>query len=169
MFVRGIVIDNEMDGQVVWHLGLNVAQKRQEFLMPVPPPTLTEHRAGGDVQGSEQSRGAMTHVVVRHPFDISQPQREDGLRAIQGLDMGVEPKRLPHAMDGGFGDCSGGIVRDRRIHHPDLWAAYCTCVDLLAQFRDIHVGYADSYIQRQHQAHVSNPTAVGTGGTPFMA
>ncbi len=62
-----------------------------------------------------------------------------------------------------------GYVRDRRIHHPDLWAAYCTCVDLLAQFRDIHVGYADSYIQRQHQAHVSNPTAVGTGGTPFMA
>jgi indoleamine 2,3-dioxygenase len=42
-------------------------------------------------------------------------------------------------------------------------------VDLLAQFRDIHIGYADSYIHRQHQSYVSNPTAVGTGGTPFMA
>ncbi|NOS78864.1 MAG: hypothetical protein HOP35_13050 [Nitrospira sp.] len=62
-----------------------------------------------------------------------------------------------------------GYIRDRRSHNPELWNAYCTCVDLLAQFRDIHVGYADSYIHRQHQIHASNPSAVGTGGTPFMA
>jgi indoleamine 2,3-dioxygenase len=61
-----------------------------------------------------------------------------------------------------------GYVRDRKSRIPDLWAAYCACVDLLAKFRDIHIGYADSYIHRQHQAHASNPTAVGTGGTPFM-
>ena len=61
-----------------------------------------------------------------------------------------------------------GFVRDRKFRRSDLWTAYCTCVDLLAQFREIHIGYADSYIHRQHQAHASNPTAVGTGGTPFM-
>ena len=61
-----------------------------------------------------------------------------------------------------------GYVRDRTLSRPDLWTAYCRCVDLLAQFRDIHIGYADSYIHRQHQSHASNPTAVGTGGTPFM-
>jgi indoleamine 2,3-dioxygenase len=61
-----------------------------------------------------------------------------------------------------------GYVRDRKLRHPDLWTAYVACVDLLAQFREIHIGYADTYIYRQHQAHASNPTAVGTGGTPFM-
>ena len=61
-----------------------------------------------------------------------------------------------------------GYVRDRKFRSPDLWTAYCVCIDLLAQFRQIHIGYADSYIYRQHQAHESNPTAVGTGGTPFM-
>ncbi len=61
-----------------------------------------------------------------------------------------------------------GYVYDRRRMNPKLWKAYCTCVDLLAQFREIHVGYADRYIFRQHQSHASNPTAVGTGGTPFM-
>jgi indoleamine 2,3-dioxygenase len=61
-----------------------------------------------------------------------------------------------------------GYVRDRKLHTPELWTAYCTCVDLLAKFREIHIGYADSYIHRQHQSHASNPTAVGTGGTPFM-
>ena len=62
-----------------------------------------------------------------------------------------------------------GYVHDRKSPAPALWTAYCACVDLLAQFREIHIGYADSYIYRQHQAHESNPTAVGTGGTPFMA
>jgi indoleamine 2,3-dioxygenase len=61
-----------------------------------------------------------------------------------------------------------GYVRDRKSHRPELWTAYGACVDLLAQFREIHIGYADSYIHRQHQTHASNPTAVGTGGTPFM-
>lgn len=61
-----------------------------------------------------------------------------------------------------------GYVRDRKKENTDLWNAYCACVDLLAQFREIHIGYADSYIYRQHQSHESNPTAVGTGGTPFM-
>jgi indoleamine 2,3-dioxygenase len=61
-----------------------------------------------------------------------------------------------------------GFVRDRKFRRSELWTAYCTCVDLLAQFREIHIGYADSYIHRQHQALASNPTTVGTGGTPFM-
>jgi indoleamine 2,3-dioxygenase len=61
-----------------------------------------------------------------------------------------------------------GYVSDRRRTNPDLWKAYGACVDLLAQFREIHVGYADRYIFRQHQSYASNPTAVGTGGTPFM-
>ncbi|MCC6967448.1 MAG: hypothetical protein IT391_14350 [Nitrospira sp.] len=61
-----------------------------------------------------------------------------------------------------------GYARDRKATNPRLWKAFCACVDLLAQFRDIHVGYAERYIFRQHQSHASNPTSVGTGGTPFM-
>jgi len=61
-----------------------------------------------------------------------------------------------------------GYVQDRKSRASELWTTYCACVDLLAQFRETHIGYADSYIYRQHQAHASNPTAVGTGGTPFM-
>jgi indoleamine 2,3-dioxygenase len=59
-------------------------------------------------------------------------------------------------------------IHERKHSHPELWTAYSACVELLAQFREIHIGYADSYIHRQHQSHAGNPTAVGTGGTPFM-
>jgi indoleamine 2,3-dioxygenase len=78
---------------------------------------------------------------------------------LQALEQSTDDLRRP---------LLSGYVRDRKIGSPDLWTAYCTCIDLLAQFRQIHIGYADSYIYRQHQAHESNPTAVGTGGTPFM-
>ncbi|MCE3222307.1 MAG: uncharacterized protein K0S58_487 [Nitrospira sp.] len=61
-----------------------------------------------------------------------------------------------------------GYARDRQRRNPELWKAFCACVDLLAQFREIHIGYAERYIFRQHQSHTSNPVAVGTGGTPFM-
>ena len=37
-------------------------------------------------------------------------------------------------------------IAKRRILN--LWKAFCTCVDLLAQFRDIHIGYAERYIFR---------------------
>jgi indoleamine 2,3-dioxygenase len=75
---------------------------------------------------------------------------------------------LEHATDDLGRPLLSGYVRDRKFGSPHLWTAYCACVDLIVQFREIHIDYADSYIHRQHQAHVSNPTAVGTGGTPFM-
>ena len=78
-------------------------------------------------------------------------------------------QRLEQAIDDLGRPLLSGYIRDRKFRSPELWTAYCASVDLLAQFREIHVGYADSYIHRQHQSHASNPTAVGTGGTPFMA
>jgi len=49
------------------------------------------------------------------------------------------------------------------------------CLDLLdntiqslAEFRKIHLGYAKSYVANQHAKSKANPTAIGTGGTPFI-
>jgi indoleamine 2,3-dioxygenase len=96
-------------------------------------------------------------VYLQEMREYMPPRHQAFLRAIeQTTDAGGRP-------------LLSGYIRDRRSHNPSLWNAYGTCVDLLAQFRDIHVGYADSYIHRQHQTYASNPSAVGTGGTPFMA
>ncbi|MCC6139453.1 MAG: hypothetical protein IT389_02425 [Nitrospira sp.] len=96
-------------------------------------------------------------VYLQEMREYMPPQHQDFLRALQ------------HMSDGSGRPLLSGYARDQRSRNPALWDAYCTCVDLLAQFREIHVGYADSYIHRQHQVHASNPSAVGTGGTPFMA
>ncbi len=61
-----------------------------------------------------------------------------------------------------------GYCRDRKREEPKLWTAFCECVRNLARFRETHYDYADRYIHQQHQRSLSNPTEVGTGGTPFM-
>jgi len=51
---------------------------------------------------------------------------------------------------------------------PDLREQYNECIKLITRFRDTHLHYAAQYIQKQSQTSAANPTAVGTGGTPFM-
>ena len=62
-----------------------------------------------------------------------------------------------------------GYVRDRKHSRPELGEAFCECIRGLARFRETHYDYADRYIHQQSQRSLSNPTGVGTGGTPFMA
>ncbi len=66
----------------------------------------------------------------------------------------------------------GPSLRDYALENhttePKLRDCYNECIQLIDKFRKTHLAYAASYIQKQHQTSLSNPTAVGTGGTPFM-
>jgi indoleamine 2,3-dioxygenase len=50
-----------------------------------------------------------------------------------------------------------------------LQEAYDNCIEGLSRFRSQHLEYAARYIHLQAKEAVGNSTAVGTGGTPFMA
>lgn len=56
-----------------------------------------------------------------------------------------------------------------RNREPKLVEAYNACVHGVQSFRAKHLEYAASYVHEQSQRGVANPSAVGTGGTPFMA
>ena len=49
-----------------------------------------------------------------------------------------------------------------------LLEVYNECVDWVEKFRTKHLEYAVSYIANQSQRDPSNPSQVGTGGTPFV-
>jgi indoleamine 2,3-dioxygenase len=51
----------------------------------------------------------------------------------------------------------------------ELRDAYNRCVEGVERFRELHLHYAATYIQQQHERGAANPTEVGTGGTPFMS
>jgi indoleamine 2,3-dioxygenase len=67
---------------------------------------------------------------------------------------------------------SGPSVRNyvltRYQHVPELREKYNNAIDLIERFRSTHLTYAEQYIHQQSQRSLSNPSAVGTGGTPFM-
>ncbi len=50
----------------------------------------------------------------------------------------------------------------------DLGDVYNACLKELGAFRSKHLEYAAAYIRKQSQLDTSNPTEVGTGGTPFI-
>ena len=51
---------------------------------------------------------------------------------------------------------------------PNLEDVYNQCVEWVEKFRTKHLEYAVSYIANQAQRDASNPSQVGTGGTPFV-
>lgn len=114
MLVRGVVVDDQMDLEFVGHGGLDVAQELQELLVAMPALALGEDLALSDVQRREQRGRPVSDVVVRDPLDIAQPEREDRLRAIEGLDLTllvdaqhdrvirrveIEPDDIAHLLD----------------------------------------------------------------------
>ena len=54
---------------------------------PVAAMTAADDRAGLDVQGREERRRAMAHIVVGAPFDLAGPHGQQRLCAIQRLNL----------------------------------------------------------------------------------
>lgn len=48
------------------------------------------HLTGGDLQRSEQGRGAVADIVVGAALGTARAQRQDRLRAVQRLDLGLQ-------------------------------------------------------------------------------
>jgi hypothetical protein len=59
VLVSGVVIDDEMDIEIVGHVGIDVTQEREDFLVPMTLLALADDLAAGDIQGSEQRGGAV--------------------------------------------------------------------------------------------------------------
>ena len=55
--------------------------------MPVTAKAATDYFAGGHIQGREQRGRAVPGVVMRPPFGLPRLHRQQGLRAVQGLDL----------------------------------------------------------------------------------
>lgn len=65
---------------------------------------------------------------------------------------------------------NGPSVRDFvfKLNNNAIKNVFNECVSLVADFRALHLEYAGTYIHAQAQKTPGNPSAVGTGGTPFM-
>ena len=85
MFVRGVVIHNQMKTQILRRLGVNLREKLDPLLVSV-----TRHAGGDDfalehVDRRKERRGTMAFVVVGHRAAAAGLEGQTRLRAIEGL------------------------------------------------------------------------------------
>ena len=94
-FVGGVVVHHQMHVQPGRDIGLDRAQEAEKLAGTMTPMGLTNHLAGGDIERRKQRRCAVTHVVVRTPLGGARGHGQDGLRAVQRLDLAL----LVHAQN----------------------------------------------------------------------
>jgi len=87
MFVRPVVVDDQMQVQVEWCLDADQLQETDKFLMAMPRHAIANDRPIQHVQRSEQVRRAIAFVVVRLPGRNSRPEGQERLSAVEGLNL----------------------------------------------------------------------------------
>ncbi len=124
---------------------------------------------GGRPQRFRGETGAQSSIVPALDAFLGITHRDDPLRAyLQEMRdyMPPEHRTFIEVLE------SASRVRETVARcapqEPELRRLYNRCVRLLYEFRTMHVKYAARYIQEQSQKNAANPSAVGTGGTPFM-
>jgi hypothetical protein len=87
MFMGGVVIDDEMYIEVFGHGRFNMFEKAEVFLMTMAFSALGKDLASRDIKSCKKSCCAMPNVIMRHALDISQTHGQDGLGAVESLDL----------------------------------------------------------------------------------
>ena len=89
MLVRGVVVDDDVDGQLRRHSGVDEVQEADELLMAMTLHALADDFAFEHVEGSEQGRGAMTFVVMSHGDGPPLLHRQARLGAVARLNLAL--------------------------------------------------------------------------------
>ena len=112
--VGGVIVHDQMDIEIVRHIGIDLTKKRQKFLGAVSLEASSDHLAGGNIEGGEERRRAMPLIVVSAPFSLTWPHRQERLCPIERLDLAlfidaqhqsalgrveIKPDNVPHLLD----------------------------------------------------------------------
>lgn len=87
MFVRAVVVDNEVQIQTGRSFLIDSFQKADEFLMTMAWHAVSDHFAVQNIQGGEERRGAMAFIVVGESAATAGLHRQSRLGSIQRLDL----------------------------------------------------------------------------------
>ncbi len=86
-FVGGVVVDDQMQGELTGELGVQMLEELQKLLMPVPGVVLAEYASFDDLQRGKKSGRPMPAVVMGESATASGFERQTGLCALQRVDL----------------------------------------------------------------------------------
>lgn len=87
--VRAVVVHDQMHVEHCRRVGIDSAQELQQLAAAVAPMRLADDLSGRNVERREQRRRAVAFIVVGAPLGDARRQRQDGLRAVQRLDLAL--------------------------------------------------------------------------------
>src|SRR5271166_4776269 len=88
-FVRGIVVDDEVQIEICRGALVDELEKPQEFSVPVTRHAFSDHLPVKHVERRKQRRSAVSLVVVRHGAGTALLHRQSGLSAVERLDLAL--------------------------------------------------------------------------------
>ena len=87
--VGGVVVHHEMHVEVARHRFFNLVQEAAELARAMARVAPANDAARGGVKGSKERSRAVAGAVVRAPFDLAGPQRQQRLASIEHLDLAL--------------------------------------------------------------------------------
>ena len=98
MLVGAVVVHHQVQRDISGEFRIQAAQEFQKLLMTVARVALADDFALQNLQGSEQTGGAITLVIVSHRAQTPLLHGQSGLGAVQCLELGL----LVHAKNQGL-------------------------------------------------------------------
>ena len=124
----GIVVHDQVDIEIIWHIGLDLVEELAELGGAVPGIAFADDFAGGNIECGEQRCRAVALVVVGSFGDLAGAHREHRLAAIKRLYLGlfidaqhdgmgwrrhIQANNIPHLVDkigiGGELECAFAV------------------------------------------------------------
>jgi len=90
--VRREIVRDHMDLLAAWLVDHDVGEECDELRGSVPLCSFAQHLAGLGVEGGVQRERAVTEVLKAVPLGPARGERQDGIFAIQGLNMRARSK-----------------------------------------------------------------------------
>jgi hypothetical protein len=116
-FVGAVVIHDHVHVEAAGHLRLDQIQEFAELRRAVSLMELGDHLTGFRIERRKQRRRAVPFVVVRPTLDLPRLHRQQGLRPVEGLNLGLlvdaEHRRVRRRIHIESGDISHFVDEER--------------------------------------------------------
>ena len=85
MFMGGVIVGDDVDGEIAWGLFIDGFEKGQPLLMTMARRQAGDQLALEIIERGKQGQCAMSHVIVGLGANVADLQRQTWLRALQCL------------------------------------------------------------------------------------
>ena len=85
MLMGGVIVGDDVDGEIAWGLFIDGFEKGEPLLMAVARRQVGDQLTLEIIERGKQGQRAMSHVIVRLGANVANAERQTRLRALQCL------------------------------------------------------------------------------------